>query len=172
MSDFFEEPGPEFDPDAGPTDPTFSEDEDPLVEEGWKESTIKELLATQGELVHFLLRVGDDELDPDSWKHTQEDLRRIAPPLTRMLNRYDVTKAAAVAGDEASLAAALAAYGGKNYIQRRRLLAQLAAHQQPRPVTGVAADPDVAATAAQEMAADEVRRGGAAPPALRPKGIR
>lgn len=161
-AEFVADPGPAFDPEQAPDAPALElGDEIALeLEEGWQEETIRSLLVTQGNVTHALLRAGPD--DGDTWKHTQDDLRAIAPPLCRILNRYDATRAAAAAGDEIALAAAVAAYGARNYTRRRRLLAAIAA-QEPVPITGVPADPDLH---------PEFQEIFEAPPALRPKGVR
>lgn len=161
-AEFVADPGPAFDPEQAPEAPALELQDELAIElqEGWQEETIRSLLVTQGNVTHALLRVGPD--DGDTWQHTQDDLRAIAPPLCRILNRYDATRAAAAAGDEIALAAAVAAYGARNYTRRRRLLAAIAA-QEPVPITGVAADPDL------HPEFHEIFEG---PPALRPKGVR
>lgn len=164
--DFVADAGPAFDPKTAPEAPLF-EDELDQQPEGWLEDTVRELLVTQGEVTHWMLRVGDETHDPDSWEHTQKDLGRIAPPLTRMLNRYDITRAAAAAGDEASLAAALSVYVARNYTKRRRLLAELRELDQPQPLTGVPADADLGPDHDAEY-----QRVHEAPPQLVPKGRR
>lgn len=125
---------------------------------------MRSLLVTQGNVTHAIFKVGAE--DTETWKQTEEDLKAIAPPMTRLLNRYDVTRAAAAAGDEIALGAAIAAYGARNYTRRRRLLAAIAA-QGPEPITGRAAEPG---TGPDED--DEYLRIHEAPPAIRPKGVR
>ncbi len=164
-SEFFADTGPAFDPSRAPEAPGVEEDElAPELLEGWREDTVRSLLVTQGNVTHALLKVGAE--DAETWKQTEDDLHAIAPPMTRLLNRYDATRAAAAAGDEIALGAALVAYGTKNYTRRRRLLAAIAA-QGPQPVTGVAADPD---TGPEQD--EEYQRVHMAPPALTPKGVR
>ncbi len=163
-SEFLEDPGPAFDPDQAPEAPELEEEGEVLrAEDGWKEDTIKDLLLTQGNVTNYLLRLGDDD---DTWKQTEEDLRAISRPLTRILNRYDATRAAAAAGDEIALGAAITAYGTRNYARRRRILAAIAA-QEPAPITGVPADEGVG-----PLVDEEYQRVNEAPPALRPKGVR
>lgn len=169
-NDFVAEPGPEFDPELAPGDPEMElEDELAVADEGWSEQTVKEILIAQGEVTHALFKAGPN--DDETWKHTEDDLRRIAPPATRILNRYDVTRAAAVVGDEASLVIAVTTYATRNYVKRRRLLAELAA-EPDRPITGVAADPGTG----PEHDAEYQRTQGdeidirPAPPNLRPRG--
>jgi hypothetical protein len=102
------------------------------------------------------------------WLHTQRDLRAIAPPLTRILNRYDVTRAAAAAGDEALLAAGLLRYGTGNVVKTRRAMAARRA-QGEQPITGRAAEPDTGPEHDEEWQRTHDPLGGA-PPSLRPKG--
>ncbi len=159
-SEFLSDPGPAFDPERSPAAPEPEPDEREL-DEGWDEARIREFLTLQGEITHAVLRVGKD--DDETWIHTESDLKTIAPPLTRILNRYDVTRAAAAAGDEALLAAAVARYGTRNYTKRRRMLAELRA-QEPQPITGVPA-PEGSVPEEHDELID-------APPAITPKGAR
>jgi hypothetical protein len=173
--DFVTDPGPAFDPEAGPAEPEL-ETIDRLEDLGWEEATIREALSTQGELLHELARwrlALDEEEAEDVWMHTDRDLRAIAPPLTRILNRYDVTRAAAVAGDEALLAAGIARYGARNVIKTRRLLAMQRARVQEVPSSGRAAEPGTGPEHDEDWQRvhDNDPLGGA-PPALRPKGVR
>lgn len=162
--EFLADPGPAFDPKQAPEAPALEPEDEPLVAEGWQEETIRSLLVTQGNVTHMVFNAGPE--DTDTWKHTQDDLRAIAPPLTRILNRYDASRAAAAAGDEIALIAGLAAYGGRNYTKRKRLLAAQRA-AEPQPITGVAADPDVGPEFDPEY-----QRIHEPPPALVPKGHR
>lgn len=163
--EFLSDPGPAFDPKNAPESPALEPEPALAAElEGWQESTIRSLLKTQGNVTHHFLKVGDD--DTESWKQTEDDLAAMAPPLTRILNRYDATRAAAAAGDEIALAAALTAYGARNYTRRRRLLMALQ-DAGPVPITGVPADPGVGPDFDAEY-----QRTREPPPALRPKGVR
>jgi hypothetical protein len=136
-ADFVADPGPAFDPKRAPAAPDVDAlDENAAGEEQWDEERIREFLVLQGETTHWLLQVSDQ--DEDTWLHTDRDLRAIAPPLTRILNRYDVTRAAAAAGDEILLVSAVSRYGLRNYSKRRRYL-RAVAEQGPQPVTGVPA---------------------------------
>jgi hypothetical protein len=167
---FFADAGPAFDPERAP-DAELLVDElaaDEILPEGWEIETVRSLLVTQGQITHLVLRVGDAG-DETTWRHTEDDLRAIAPPLTRMLNRYDATRAAAAAGDEISLVAGLTTYATRNYIARRRLLAQAAGQRVDVPVSGRAAEPDTGPPPDdQEPEPVELRE---PPPALRPKGV-
>jgi hypothetical protein len=164
-AEFLADPGPTFDEKNAPAaPPPDAVEEVAAALEEWDEPRIREILTLQGEVTHELLRVGKD--DTETWIHTEKDLRAIAPPLTRILNRYDATRALAAAGDEALLAAAVVRYGARNFTKRRRLLAARAAEAAETPITGVEAPPDTGAEADEEW-----QRVVGAPPALTPKGV-
>lgn len=133
-ADWIADAGPAFDPRAAPAPPTVELDEP--EPDGWDVERIREGLELAGETAHWLFNGGPE--DEETWLMTQQDLRAIAPPLTRVLNRYDATRAAAAAGDEALLTAALVRYGARNYTRRRYHIRQTQA-AGPRPVTGVPA---------------------------------
>jgi hypothetical protein len=163
---FIADPGPAFDKKRAPAPPVETvEAELAELADQWDEPRIREILTLQGEITHGLLHVVDDDDVDDTWLHTERDLRAIAPPLTRILNRYDVTRAAAAAGDEALLAAAVIRYGTRNFAKRRRLLAAIA-NQEPQPVTGREAPPESGPEHDEQW--QRVRQ--EAPPALTPKG--
>jgi hypothetical protein len=167
---FVADAGPEFDPEQAPPAPDVDPAETPGVFlEEWDEQRIREFLELQGEITHAFLAV--DDQDDDTWLQTERDLRAIAPPLTRIFNRYDATRAAAAAGDEILLASGIARYASRNYMRRRRYLAARAA-QGPRPITGVPAEPGAGPEddpTFQRVTADPL---GGAPPAITPKGGR
>lgn len=161
--EFVSDPGPEFDPKHAPDAPAPEQDLEQTFEE-WTEEQIRGALTLQGNVTHALLKVSEE--DTDTWKQTEDDLAAIAPPLTRILNRYDVTRAAAAAGDEILLGTALIGYGAKNYTRRRLLLARRNA-QEPEPVTGTPAPPE----SGPEHDPDW-QRVRPDPPAIVPKGTR
>lgn len=170
-SSFVSDAGPAFDPKTAPAAPEPDADlrEEGALFEEWDEGRIREFLELQGEVMHAILAV--DELDEDTWIHTEKDMRAIAPPLTRILNRYDVTRAAAAAGDEILLASAVARYGSRNYIRRRRHLARIAA-AGPQPVTGVAAPEGTGPEDDETWRGNDEPLAVVAPPALTPRGAR
>ena len=138
-AEFIADAGPAFDPDHAPAAPEVDDVDELGDDEGWDEQKVQEFVVMQGEITHSLFNAGPE--DDETWLHTERDLRAIVPPLTRILNRYDMTRAAAAAGDEALLAAAVARYGARNYTKRRKYLA-LRAAQGPAPITGAAAPPE------------------------------
>lgn len=106
------DPGPTFDPSYQPEDQVSDEHriaqvqptQDGLQLE-WDPKVIRDLLQAQGSTVHSL--VGKTEED---WIYTKTELDAIAGPLTRILNRYDATRAAAATGDELALLLAFVGY--------------------------------------------------------------
>lgn len=169
-ADFIADPGPAFDPKRSPAAPVVEEPDDaPAGEDEWDVARVRELLELQGEVTHAALQVGAD--DETTWIHTERDLRAIAPPLTRILNRYDATRAAAAAGDELLLAAALGRYGVRNFKTRRRLIAHQAL-QGPVPVTGVAAEPDTGPEVDEDWQRVHAGLPVDAPPDITPRGGR
>jgi ABC-type Fe3+ transport system substrate-binding protein len=167
--DFVADAGPEFDPRLSPEPPDIELVDPELADEldiGWTESQIRDLLFTQGSATNFFFRLDPED---DTWKHTEDDLKAIAPPLTRILNRYDATRAAAAAGDEIALGTALFNYGARNVTKRRRLIRQLNVQV---PVTGVAAPEGTGPPIQPDPDVFDPGFDVNAPPALVPKGRR
>lgn len=137
---FVAEPGPAFDAEAHahepePT-PALALEEPP----GWQEEQVATLLRTQGLLVHQAIAV---DKETEEWRYTEAELRAIGGPLTRILNRYDATRAAAGTGDELAVVIGLGGYVVRSYgVRRGALRAQAALEDQgPQPITGHAPDP-------------------------------
>ena len=96
---------------------------------------MRSILQTQGSILHQAAGAGGSD-----WLYTEAELGAIAPPLTRILNRYDATRAAAGTGDEIALVIGLSAYVGRSYQERRAAL-RLLEEVEDEPITGVAAEP-------------------------------
>lgn len=69
-------------------------------------------------MLHALAGKGDDD-----WLYTQAELRAIAPPLARILNRYPVTAAAAGSGDELAVLIGFGGYAMRSIQVRREAIA-------------------------------------------------
>lgn len=93
------------------------------------EESVRDVLRNGGDMLHAVVGVG--ELD---WRATQADLDRIAPPATRILNRYDATRAAAAKSDELALIMGLGLYSWRSMLERRAILFA----EQERTVEGTA----------------------------------
>jgi hypothetical protein len=114
---FIADPGPDHDPEAAPP-PEEAPPE--LLDAAWDPEVVKGLLTAQGQALHTFAGKGDDD-----WVYTRDELRAIAPPLTRILNRYDATRMAAATGDEFALIIGLTGYVGRSITVRRDALREL-----------------------------------------------
>ena len=118
-----EDAGPQFDPErAGPPPPAADAPPaaaPPLQEvlPEWEEEAIANLLGIQGRLLHAAVGVAEEE-----WLYTELDLAAIAPPLVRILNRYEPTRRYATYGDPISLAIGGAGYVTRSLIERRHAI--------------------------------------------------
>lgn len=93
---------------------------EPVVatEAKWEEEAVSEHLKMVGSGIHELW--GKAEKD---WEMTQRDLERIAPPLTRILNRYEPTARLAVASDPLLLGYGMTMYSYRSILQARAAVA-------------------------------------------------
>lgn len=135
---FIGDPGPAFDAEGAadlPAPEPAAAQLSPDVE--WEEATIRNLLTAKGEVLHTAIAV---DKDSDEWRYTTGDLHAIAPPLTRILNRYDATRAAAATGDELALIIGLVGYAGRSIAERRVAIAAHQEHEAPAPITGMTAE--------------------------------
>lgn len=147
-SGFVSDPG-DFDPgraaergdalDAEPKPEGFGEVDGfgPLVDDPlWDEAGVRNWLVAQGALVHSFAGVTDDD-----WHYTEAELTAIAGPVSRILNRYDATRALAGVSDEGAAAMGFGAYAGRNWNLRRQVIAARRAAAAEQPASGVAAEP-------------------------------
>lgn len=154
-SPFVADPGPPFDPDGQAPPPDGSADYGgelhalPEPPDLWEQEQVRGLLTAKGQAIHAIAGVGERD-----WTYTEQDLAAIAPPLTRILNRYEPTRAAAHVGDELALVIGFGGYASRSIRERRAVMAELD-DAEPEPISGVAApagtgpdhDPDIAAAA-------------------------
>jgi hypothetical protein len=131
--------GPGFDPTrngSGPApDPVAADDGlQPVLQiPEVTEDQIRAVLGNGGDMLHALVGVGDYD-----WVMTQADLGRIAPPLTRIVNRYEPLQAAAGFSDEAAVAIGFGMYGWRTALERRSVQR---AREQGQHVPGEQAGP-------------------------------
>jgi hypothetical protein len=138
-SSFVGDAGPAFAADGQNAREGFAAPEiapDPALAFGWEEDSVRSILTAKGGVLHMLAGVGDQD-----WLYTEADLMAIAPPLTRILNRYPVTQAAAGTGDELAVLIGVGGYATRSYIERKAIL-ESAAEEAEVPVSGRAAEPD------------------------------
>src|SRR5438552_7326064 len=91
-------PGAEPAPAAGPP--------------GWEQDTIETFLQGTGAGIHML--IGQTERD---WLMTEADLKRIAPPLTRICNRWEPALRLSPAADPLLVAHGFALYGWRSALE-------------------------------------------------------
>ncbi|MFL5901238.1 MAG: hypothetical protein ACJ75S_08585 [Solirubrobacterales bacterium] len=142
-STFIGDPGPAFESDGdyaregfAPPEPGADLGAPPPVELGWEEDSVRSILTAKGAAVHALAGVAEAD-----WIYTEADLMAIAAPLTRILNRYPVTQAAAGAGDELAVAIGFGGYAMRSYTERK---VELEAQEEVEhvPASGRVAEPD------------------------------
>jgi hypothetical protein len=145
---FISDPGPDFEPGNEregfeAPEPGSSLHALPSPEPGWEEDTVRSILTAKGGAIHAVAGVAEED-----WLYTEADLAAIAPPLTRILNRYPVTQAAAGTGDELAVVIGLSGYTMRSWAERKAEIEALA--EQPEvPVSGLAAEPDTGPPDAQ-----------------------
>jgi hypothetical protein len=124
---FVGDTGPGFDPDvaAATAGEVRADAEAELREPGLgafelpevAEESVRDVLRNAGDMTHALVGVGEQD-----WRATQTDCDRIAPPLTRIVNRYQVTRAVAQKSDEAALIIGFGMYGWRSMLERQAVL--------------------------------------------------
>lgn len=117
--DYVEESGPGI-PElpAGPLPGELESEPIPVeVYPGWEEKTIEQFLKGGGVGLHML--IGQTERD---WLMTEKDLERIAPPLTRIANRYEPALRLSPLADPLLVAHGFVLYAWRSELERRRAL--------------------------------------------------
>ena len=140
--------GPGFDPKA-PVGEVPGDGEEELAEgfeEAWQEEQVRDWLLNAGGLAHASFGVG--ELD---WQFTEADLKRIAPPATRIMNRYQPSRAIAAYSDPAAVAMGFGLYGWRSALERVAVKREQGAQDEhdggadtPAPVPPAGASPTFA----------------------------
>lgn len=136
--------GPKFEPGQAPKPEPAPAPAAAIVDVDWQESQVRSVLETQGHVLHSFVAI--DKHESEEWIYTRSDLAAIAPPLTRILNRYDVTRAAAGTSDELMVAVGFGGYAVRSWGQRRAALARHDDDQADDAVPGepAAGDEEVA----------------------------
>jgi hypothetical protein len=108
---------------------------------GWDQETIETFLRGTGSGIHML--IGQAERD---WLLLEEDLRRIAPPLTRICNRWEPALRLSPLADPLLVAHGFALYGWRSALEAKR--AQRDAEEAASTGPGYEEEPPGAAVAA------------------------
>lgn len=93
----------------------LAETTQPQIYPGWDQDAIEQFLRGTGAGIHML--AGRAEKD---WLMTEKDLERIAPPLTRICNRYEVTLRLSPIADPLLVAHGFALYGWRSALEAKR----------------------------------------------------
>jgi hypothetical protein len=168
-SGFVADAGPEFDPDAAgaemPEPPAPAGEPAALIE--WEEDTIKALLTLKGRGIHAMIGVAEQD-----WRYTELDLAAIAPPLTRICNRYEPIQRFAKYSDPLTLAFALGAYGVRSLEERQVMIAAMQGEEGTVPIAPAGPEPPVptseAPTPAPRQAASFPTSAPGPAPAMQP----
>ena len=135
-----DDPGPRFDPEAspaGPVDPQPSAPAGPDVLEKaieWEKDVVADILEGKGELLHAWRGIAEAD-----WAYTQDEIRKITPPLVRLLNRY-VPELAEYA-DPAVLGALFMKWATRSLRERRSVLEGIEPPPAPKPAAAPAPAP-------------------------------
>jgi hypothetical protein len=118
--DYVEGPGPGIadlsqEPDEQPTQEIAQVELEPAPR--WEQETIEQLLLGTGSGLHYMVGVGERD-----WSMTQTDLKRIAPPLTRICNRYEGIMRYAPMADPLLVAHGVVLYAWRSELERQRVL--------------------------------------------------
>lgn len=114
--------GPEFDPEAAAGQPQVLQPDEVLEpEQLWDPDTIESILRLKGRALHSVIGVAEED-----WLYTELDLQAIAPPLQRILNRYEPTRALAKHADPLVVGVAFLGYGVRSLEERAAVLRELA----------------------------------------------
>lgn len=125
---FIGDPGPAFDAEAAAAEPPpepvppAGPSAEPDVQ--WEETVVRSILGIQGRFLHAGIGVSEQD-----WLHTDLDLAAIAPPLTRIFNRYEPIRRYAAHADPITVAVGVSGYATRSLLERRRELADQEEHE-------------------------------------------
>jgi hypothetical protein len=125
------DPGPAFDPgqeapapvDAAALDQDEYAPPPPQLVE-WTPERAESVVRGIGFLLHRADALGSKPGGDELWRATEQDAADAAPPLARILNRYEPARRLAGISDEAELGFVLAGYVKRNLAMRGRLSAE------------------------------------------------
>jgi hypothetical protein len=152
--DYLEESGPGIPelPDGPVRDELPAGEVLPPQYPGWQQESVETFLKGTGYGIHMM--IGQSE---DDWKMTAADLERIAPPLTRICNRWEPALKLSPYADPLLVAHGFWLWGWRSALERQRAVRDRNAGQKPAATeryerTGADADVDVGQAAEEELA--------------------
>ncbi len=118
--------GEEWQPPDRPTpaEPIPVDDFEPPPAEPleWTPERAEAIVRAGGFLLHTADGLSREPGGEELWRATEADLQAIAPPLARILNRYEPARRLAGVSDETELAIGLMGYTRRNLAERGRLI--------------------------------------------------
>lgn len=142
----------------------------PQVLPGWEEDTVRQFLMGGGAGIHLMIGQGEKD-----WLMTEADLNRIAPPMTRIMNRWEPALKLSPYADPLLVAHGMALYGWRSALERARAIKdkQLVDEREtPARATYAAPDTDGFEEEIFEPEDGALINGVDAPEAMFPSGVR
>jgi hypothetical protein len=90
---------------------------EPSLFPGWEQGTVEQFLRGGGAGIHMLIGAGEKD-----WLLTKQDLDRIAPPLTRIANRWEPALRLSPFADPILLSYGVVLYAWRSALERQRAL--------------------------------------------------
>lgn len=142
------DPGPAFVPEESAPPPASAAalDQDEYAPPApqpveWTPERAEGIVRGIGFLLHRADGLGSKPGGEDLWRATEQDAADAAPPLARILNRYEPARRLAGISDEAELGFVLAGYVKRNLALRGRLTAELREVEPEGPYEGAEVAP-------------------------------
>jgi hypothetical protein len=132
---FIGDAGPEFNSEEATPPPQAVREEIPQLLPEWEEDTVRALLTLKGRAIHAGIGVAEQD-----WRYTELDLAAIAPPLTRIANRYEPVARLAKHADPLILLFAFGGYGVRSLEERAAIITQLAEESDVSEIEGLSPD--------------------------------
>lgn len=106
-----------------PADDEVSDDFEPPPPEllEWTPERAASVVRAGGFILHMADGLSREPEGAALWKATADDIEQIAPPLARILNRYEPARRLAGLSDEGELAFGMIAYARRNLVERGRV---------------------------------------------------
>lgn len=137
---FIADAGPQFDPEAAPAPPPPPPVDAPLEQLAeWEETAIRSLLGVKGRVLHAAAGAAEQD-----WLYTELDLDAIAPPLTRIANRYEPVRRYAGFSDPVMVFIGMAGYATRSLVEARQAREAAEGDGGTRPIPPAAEAPATA----------------------------
>jgi hypothetical protein len=98
---------------------------------GWELGTVEQFLKGTGAGLHFMIGAAEND-----WRMTEEDLERMAPPLTRIMNRWEPALRLSPVADPMLFAHGAFLYAWRSMLERKRANYDAEREEQQGPAVG------------------------------------